>query len=112
MTGGSIGQDEISIRLRRFLTDRLGARPCRAFSLNAGVATKGARVRYPDAGVTCTTQDPRSRLVLNPMILMEVVSPVSEPLDRIVKLREYQGRESVRQYVIFEQDCAAATVLV
>ncbi len=111
MTGGSLGHNQITLAIHRALDRRLAGGPCRPLGPDAGVATIGDVVRYPDAVVTCSPFGRSDQLVPAPVILFEVVSPGSLRLDRVVKLREYQAIASVRAYVIVESDAAAVTVL-
>lgn len=111
MTGGLVGHSRIGRNLMAALLARLRGGGCEPLGPDAGVATIGDAVRYPDAVVTCTRTLGDSRLVTNPVVVFEVISPGSGRMDRIVKAREYQAVPSIRRYVIIERDAAAATVL-
>ena len=87
-------------------------KPCRPLGPDAGVATIGNVVRYPDAVVTCSPYSDTSHLVPNPVIVFEVVSPTSVRNDRVVKVREYGAVPSIRRYVIVELRAMAVTVMV
>jgi Uma2 family endonuclease len=78
--------------------------------LDAGVATVGNTVRYPDGVATCTPANGLSRLVPAPVVVFEVISPTSGHTDRIVKLREYAAVDTVRCYVIVESSGIGLTV--
>jgi Uma2 family endonuclease len=60
--------------------------------------------------VHCKPVAASETMIRDPVIVFEVVSPGSSRTDRIVKLREYRETESIRHYVILEQDSIAATV--
>ena len=111
MTGGSLGHSGIISNVNFELKGRLRGKTCQPLGPDAGVATVGDTVRYPDAVVTCTKFNPRDRLVPNPMVVFEVVSPTSIRIDRIVKLHEYGAVPTIRRYVIVESDAMAVTVL-
>jgi Uma2 family endonuclease len=111
MTGGELGHSVLIGNILRHLGSRLTGKPCRPLGPYAGVATIGQSVRYPDAVVTCSPFNNRDRLVPNPVLVFEVVSPTSVRTDRVVKLREYQAVPSIRRYIIVEPDAAAVTVL-
>ncbi len=111
MTGGNLRHSLLTGNLIRQLGNRLASRPCRPFGPDAGVATMGDVVRYPDAVVTCTRFSGLDRLVPDPVIVFEVLSPSSVRLDRVTKLREYGAVASIRRYVIVEPDQAAITLL-
>jgi Uma2 family endonuclease len=78
--------------------------------MDAGVATVGDTVRYPDGVVTCSPANGLSRLVPDPIVVFEVISPTSGHIDRIVKLREYAAVDSVCRYVIVESSSIGLTV--
>ena len=111
MTGGSLGHSLLAGNVNRQLGNRLAGSGCRPLGPDAGVATVGDTVRYPDAVVSCTPFSGRDRLVPNPVVVFEVISPSSVRTDRIVKLREYAAVPTIRRYVIVEPDAVAVTVL-
>ncbi len=114
MTGGSLRHSLLIGNINRQLGNRLAGSGCRPLGPDAGVATVGDAVRYPDAVVTCSKFDDRGRLVPNPVVVFEVISPSSvriDRIDRIVKLREYAAVPTIRRYVIVEPDAVAVTVL-
>ena len=110
MTSGDLNHNQIAINILVALRLRLGGTGCRPHGMDAGVATVGDTVRYPDAVVTCSPVNGVSRLVPNPVVVFEVVSPTSGHMDRIVKLREYAAVDSIRRYVIAESTCAGLTI--
>ena len=110
MTGGNLNHNQIAINILVALRGRLGGTGCRPHGMDAGVATVGDTVRYPDGVVTCSLVNGVSRLVPNPVVVFEVISPTSGHMDRIVKLREYAAVDSIRRYVIVESASAGLTV--
>ena len=110
MTGGTLNHNQIAINILVALRVRLGGTGCRPLGMDAGVATIGDTIRYPDAVITCSPVNGTDRLVPNPVIVFEVVSPTSGHVDRIVKLREYAAVESIRAYVIVESASVGLTV--
>jgi len=62
--------------------------------------------------VLCSDLDPSLKIVRNPVVIFEVLSPSTAAKDRIVKAREYQATPSVKRYVMLEQDRIGATVYV
>jgi Uma2 family endonuclease len=110
MTGGNLNHNQIAINILVALRGRMGGTGCRPHGMDAGVATVGDTVRYPDGVVTCSPVNGVSRLVPAPVVVFEVVSPTSGHMDRIVKLREYAAVDSIRRYVIVESASAGLTV--
>ena len=111
MVGASINHNQISLNIHRALYSRLKGSGCRPLGPEAGVATVGDPVRYPDALVTCTKAPGNSYLVPGVVVVFEVISPGNGWNDRIVKVREYLAVPSIRYYVIVEQNSAGLTVL-
>lgn len=110
MTGGNLNHNQIAFNIHVALRRRLGGTPCRPHGMDAGVATVGDTVRYPDGVVTCLPANGLSRLVPDPVMVFEVISPTSGHMDRIVKLREYASVDSIRRYVIVESSSIGLTV--
>jgi len=110
MTGGNLNHNQIALNIHAALRTRLKGGPCRPFGMDAGVATIGDIVRYPDGVVTCVTSSGTDRLVPDPVIVFEVISPTSGHMDRIVKLAEYAAVASIRRYVIAESASMGLTV--
>ena len=110
MTGGNLNPNRIAFNIHRTLHSRLKGSGCEPLGLDAGVATIGDSVRYPDAVVTCSPTQGGSRLVPNPVVVFEVISPTSGHVERIVKVREYAAVDSIRRYVIVESASIGLTV--
>ncbi len=111
MTGGSLNHNRIALNLHRALFNRLEGSGCEAFGPDAGIATVGNAVRYPDGVVTCTPAAGAGSLVPDPIVVFEVLSPSSGRMDRIVKVREYRAVGSIRRYVILESTSIGLTIL-
>jgi Uma2 family endonuclease len=109
MTGGTDAHEAIGNRLRAMLLDRLQGKPCRPRGPTLKIEVAG-RIRYPDAFVSCTPVPRNATVIRDPVVVFEVASASTSRTDRIDKLREYQATESIRRYVIVEQDSIAATV--
>ena len=110
MTGGNLDQNSIAFNIHTALHGRLKGSGCKPLGLDAGVATIGDTVRYPDAVVTRSPTQGASRLVPNPVVIFEVISPTSGHIDRIVKVREYAAVDSILRYVIVESASVGLTV--
>ena len=110
MTGGTVDHNQISQNIQFALRARLRGSACRALGPDAGVATVGDTVRYPDALVTCTKVPGTAHLVPGVVVVFEVLSPSSGRIDRIEKVREYRAVASIRRYVILESTSVGLTV--
>ena len=110
MVGGTLNHNRIALNIHVALRQRLRGTGCRPYGMDAGVATIGDTVRYPDGVVTCSSVDGLSRLIPNPVVVFEVIGPTSGHVDRIVKLREYAAVDSILRYVIVASASAGLTV--
>lgn len=111
MAGGTVDHGNIAPNIHMALRSRLRGTGCRSFGPDAGIATVGEAVRSPDALVTCAEVPGKAKLVPDPVVVFEVLSPTSEHMDHVVKPREYQAVPSIRRYVIVEQDTAGLVVM-
>ena len=84
---------------------------CRPLGPDAGVATTGTAVRYPDALVTYSPFDRDAMTIPGVVVVIEVVSASSGRTDRILKVREYAAVPSIRRYIIVESTTAGLTVM-
>ena len=87
MTGGTARRESIGIALRALLFNRLRGGPCRLWGPTAKIEVQG-RIRYPDACVSCTPVAPDATIIRGPVVVFEVLSPITSRVDRIEKLRE------------------------
>jgi len=110
MTGGNVGHSRIIRNINRHLANRLAGKRCESVGPEAGIATVGQAVRYPDALVTCSGVGDQARLVPDPVIVFEVVSPTSVHMDHVLKLHEYQAVPTIRRYIIVDSAAAAVTL--
>jgi Uma2 family endonuclease len=109
MTGGTRNHSQIAGNIYFALRSRLRGTSCEPFGPDAGIATIGNAVRYPDALVTCTKAPGTDRVVPGAVVVFEVLTPTSGRTDRIEKLREYLAVPSIRRYVILEHTSVGLT---
>jgi Uma2 family endonuclease len=112
MTGGTRGHAAIQRNLAYALTGRLRGKPCQFFGSDLKIQVADDHIRYPDGMVVCSPDVADARVVRDPVVIFEVLSPSTSTTDRLVKAREYQATPSVQRYVMLEQDTVAATVHV
>lgn len=110
MTGGTLGHSQIMLNIQSALRLRLKGGPCQPLGPDAGVATMGEAVRYPDALITCTKFAADDHLAPGVVAVFEVLSKTSGRIDRIDKVREYQAVPSILRYIVVERISIAATI--
>lgn len=111
MTGGTAGHSVIMQNVHAALRARLRGSGCRALGPDAGIATIGAAIRYPDALVTCSPFEREAMTIPGVVVVFEVLSASTSRTDRIPKVREYAAVPSVRRYVIVESTGIGLTVM-
>jgi Uma2 family endonuclease len=108
MAGESPNHSRICINTARETSTRLKGKSCEAFSPNMKVCINAAgKFYYPDLSIVCGEaryHDRERDALLNPKVIIEVLSPSSEKRDRSVKFLAYQQVESLADYLLVSQD--------
>ncbi|MBX3278313.1 MAG: Uma2 family endonuclease [Acidobacteria bacterium] len=108
MSGGSPQHAIIGVNILVGLTTRLRGGPCRTFNGDLAIRTPALPpYRYPDVSVVCgepiyETVEGASTLA-NPRLIVEVLSPATEGLDRNQKKDAYQALPSLAEYILVAQ---------
>jgi Uma2 family endonuclease len=104
MAGGSPTHSLIIASLTAALWQALKSRPCRVFVTELRVRVDPQAYTYPDIAVVCgeprTSDDDN---LLNPTMLIEVLSPSTESHDRGLKFERYRRLASLNEYVLVSQ---------
>jgi Uma2 family endonuclease len=114
MSGGSGTHSFIIVNVTSEVRAALKGKPCSVAEGNLRVRSRReARYVYPDASVICGDReydpdDPSGHTILNPRVIVEVLSPTTEAYDRGDKFEYYQGIESLEEYVLIAQDRPSA----
>ena len=107
MPGGTHPHAIVIANLSRELGLALKARPCIVTTSDVRVrVSRGGLYTYPDVVVVCGTPrylDDRRDTVLNPVLLIEVLSPSTEAYDRGFKFAQYRTLESLQEYGLVSQ---------
>jgi Uma2 family endonuclease len=108
MAGGSERHNLIAGNLITELNIQLRAAPCRVYPSDLKVRVPNSkRFFYPDVSVVCgETQfaDDERDVVLNPVLVVEVLSESTAAFDRGKKFQSYQQIESLQEYLLVSQD--------
>src|ERR671917_588299 len=103
MTGASIWHIQIVSNITRELSSQLRGRPCRVLSNEMKVRLPDSRkFYYPDVTVVCGEpqfHDERTDIIINPVLLIEVLSKSTEAFDRGDKFQSYQQLASLQEYL-------------
>lgn len=107
MAGASFAHNQLVANVVGELRARLRGRPCQALpsDLRVFVPAKGGIV-YPDATILCgerLLRDGAADVLLNPTVIVEVLSPETEKFDRGEKFEGYRGIPSVAEVLLIAQ---------
>src|SRR5258708_7413592 len=107
MAGGSYPHSVINVNLVRELSSALRTRGCFVVSSDARLRVSPGRVyTYPDIMAGCDSPkiaDDQKETLLQPSLVIEVLSPSTEAHDRGYKFVQYRQLESLREYVLVSQ---------
>jgi Uma2 family endonuclease len=109
MAGNSPEHSLIASNLIGELHTRLKGKPCRVYESNLRIrAGKISRYVYPDLSVVCgplqyDPADAKRETVMNPRVIIEILSPTTEAYDRGEKFDHYRQLASLEEYVLVWQ---------
>ena len=108
MSGASEAHNLISINTAATLHTRLRGRSCKVYPSDMRIKTPGGLYTYPDLSVVCGGDARFSEnefdTLLNPTVLIEILSPSTERYDRGRKFQAYRELDSLQEYVLIAQD--------
>lgn len=108
MAGAKANHNLILAHIVRELDQQLRERPCNVYPSDMRVRVSATDLyTYPDAAVLCgkpAYSDQRQDTLLNPTVIVEVLSPSTEAYDRGRKFEHYRTIESLRQYLLISSD--------
>jgi Uma2 family endonuclease len=105
MSGGTRNHNRISLNFSKLLDDALINRNCEVYIADVKVQVEpGRKYFYPDVVVTCDKGDDDAQLVQFPCLIIEVLSPSTEAIDRGAKFARYRQCPSLQEYVLVQVD--------
>ncbi|MEL7071426.1 MAG: Uma2 family endonuclease [Cyanobacteria bacterium J06581_3] len=101
MTDGTKGHNRLAINLLNKLLDRVDADGCEINTSDVKVMVReGRSYRYPDLIVSCDERDKsEADFYQFPKLIVEVLSPSAEILDRDKKFQEYIEIPTLEKYI-------------
>jgi Uma2 family endonuclease len=107
MAGGTITHGALAMAVGTALSNALRNRPCRVLSSEVRVRSKATGLAtYADVTVVCQkieVDKDDAHGVLNPALIVEVLSDSTEAYDRGAKAAHYRRIASLREYVLVSQ---------
>jgi Uma2 family endonuclease len=108
MTGASRNHNRIVANMLASLHGQLRKRPCEVYPSDMRVKTRSTILyTYPDISIVCGEpqfEDEVLDTLLNPTVIIEVLSPSTERYDRGRKFQHYRTLLSLQEYVLIAQD--------
>jgi len=105
MAGAGVKHNTISLNLAAILRQETRGTDCRAFIADMKLfIPELKRFYYPDVLLACTPDDNEEYYRKNPCLIVEVLSPSTEAIDRREKLHAYQNIESLQEYLMISQE--------
>lgn len=108
MAGASRQHARISTKLAYLLVGQLKGRSCNIFNgdMRVKVSPTGLYT-YPDASVVCGRprfEDKELDVLLNPAVIVEILSRSTEAYDRGEKFAQYRTLDTLSDYLLVSQD--------
>lgn len=113
MSGESVPHNTIAGNIFGSLKTKLRGGPCRVFFENVKVRLQIARediFYYPDVVVSCHPSGIERLFVRLPTLIVEVLSPSTENIDRREKKKSYVQVPTLEEYVIVAQERREVTI--
>ena len=109
MSGASRAHNRITVDITIQLGNQLMERECEVFAGDMRVrpSLENPAYFYPDVVVVCDEprfEDNNFDTLLNPILVIEVLSPSTAAYDRREKFEHYQQMESLQEYILIAQD--------
>ena len=108
MVGASKRHNIITTNIIRVLGNQLINRPCNVYSNDMRVKISATgKYTYPDVAVACEEEsfdDAENDTLLNPVVIIDILSDSTEAYDRGKKFESYQAIESLAEYLLISQN--------
>ena len=108
MSGASRKHNLLTTNISASLNQQLRGRPCEVYASDMRVKVRATGLyTYPDVVVVCgepQLEDEYLDTLLNPTVLVEVLSKSTERYDRIAKTSYYRTLDSLQEHLMVSQD--------
>ena len=108
MVGASEAHSTLVVNITASFVSQLKGKPCRAYSNDTKVQPGTAdKYFYPYLSIVCGQpefRDTAKTILLNPRVIVEVLSPSTETFDRDQKFAAYARLPSLTDYLLVAQD--------
>ena len=107
MAGGKDDHNAIAANIIRALGNLLARKDCRVYGPDMTIRTGDGINTFPDVAVVCGERQyylGRKDSILNPLLVVEVLSPSTAGYDQTEKFEHYQSVPALREYLLVDQD--------
>jgi len=104
LAGGSAYHSALIARFSSILERHLEDSSCWVYNSDMKFQLTESRCAYPDVMVSCDQRDqePDQMVIYYPCLIVEVLSPSTEDIDRGEKLLYYQDYPTIQEYIIVD----------
>lgn len=109
MAGGSLHHNRVARNLIWLLNDKLAAAGCEVLPADMRIKVpKAFPYRYPDLSIVCgepvIEELSGQQMLVNPLVLIEILSPTTAAYDQGRRFSAYQSIASFQEYLLVSQD--------
>jgi Uma2 family endonuclease len=105
MAGGTKKHNRVSGNCFNALGDIIADRDCEVYISDIKTQIRGnLKYFYPDVVVSCDPRDRDDQLVQYPCLIIEVLSPSTESVDRGAKFIYYRKFETLQDYILIQPE--------
>jgi Uma2 family endonuclease len=106
MSGASMRHAELQSNIQGELYAAFRNRECRVYGSDFRIRVSSQMYTYPDISVVCgkpVLADDSQDALLNPVVIVEVLSPSTEKYDRGLRLQHYRTIATLQEYILVDQ---------
>ena len=106
MAGGTFNHSAIGLNVATTLRNLLRGKPCQPMNSDMRIHTPSGLDTYPDISVFCNAPElmDNDRTLLNPVVIIEVLSPSTRSYDRGDKFWHYRSIVGLQDYVLIDSE--------
>jgi len=108
MAGGKVAHNRIVTRLTILLGQQLRGKTCEPFNSDQRIhIPNNSLFTYPDISIVCgpvVTLNNDDLNILNPSIIIEVLSPATKNYDRSEKFQLYRDIPTLKEYILIDSE--------
>jgi Uma2 family endonuclease len=108
MSGAKVTHNKIAINTSTLLANKLKGKSCQPFSSGQSIhIEKNSLFTYPDISIVCGNIETRNNddwNILNPTVIIEILSPSSRDYDRGQKFKLYRDIPSLKEDILIDSE--------